>query len=99
MTNADMPKLESLMRKLFPSAYLFSDVDWDNECGHCQHYLDMNNKIECHVCDNGDTDITVTDTHNQNVKYSEVISGDWRAVMDKIISVAEFVGVQSVFYQ
>ena len=43
--------------------------------------------------------ITVTDTHNHNVKYSEIISGDWREIMDKIMSVAEQVGVQSVFYQ
>lgn len=99
MTNADMSKLETLMRTLFPSARMFSDTDWDNNCGYCQHYLDMKNKIECHVCDNGDTDITVTDTHNNSVKYSEVVSGDWREVMDKIISVAESVGVQSVFYQ
>lgn len=99
MTNSDMSKLETLMRTLFPSAHMFSDVVWDNDCGHCQHYLDMNNKIKCHVCDNGDTNITVTNTHNHNVKYSEVVSGDWREVMEKIISIAEHVGVQSVFYQ
>lgn len=100
MTNADMSKLETLMRTLFPYSNLFVNVVWDSESGHCVHYLDRNNRIECIVCNNGDTDITVTDTHNQHViKYSEVISGDWRAVMDKIISVAEQVGVQSVFYQ
>ena len=99
MTNADMSKLETLMRTLFPSAHMFPDVNWDNECGCCQHYLDMKNKIECRVCDNGDTNITVIDIPNHNVKYSEMVSGDWRAVMDKIISVAESVGVKSVFYQ
>ena len=99
MTNADMSKLETLMRTLFPYSNMFLNTEWDSECGHCLHYLDMNNKIECDVCDNGDVNITVTDTTCQNVKYSEVISGDWRAVMDKIISVAESVGVKSVFYQ
>lgn len=99
MTNADMSKLEILMRTLFPYSNMFVNVIWDSESGHCLHYLDRNNKLECTVCDNGDTDITVTDTHCQNVKYSEIISGDWRAVMDKIISVAESVGVQMVFYQ
>lgn len=100
MTNADMSKLETLMRTLFPSARMFLDIGWDNENGHCEYYLDMNNKIECHVCpDNGNMDITVTDANNHNVKYSEVVSGNWREVMDKIISVAEYVGVKSVFYQ
>ena len=89
MINADMSKLETLMRTLFPYSNLFVNVVWDSESGHCLHYLDRNNRIEC----------TVSDTHCQHVKYSEVISGDWRAVMDKIISVAESVGVQSVFYQ
>lgn len=99
MTNADMSKLETLMRTLFPCSNMFLNTEWDSECGHCLHYLDMNNKIECDVCDNGDVNITVIDTTCQNVKYSEIISGDWRAVMDKIISVAESVGVKSVFYQ
>ena len=99
MTNADMSKLETLMRTLFPSAHMFSDVAWDYDCGCYQHYLDMNNKIECTICDNGNVDITVTDTHNHTVKYSEIVSGDWREIMDKIMSVAEHVGVQSVFYQ
>ena len=99
MTNADMSKLETLMRTLFPCSNMFVNTTWDSECGHCLHYLDMKNKIECDVGDNGDVSITVTDTTCQNVKCSEVVSGDWRAVMDKIISVAEYVGVKSVFYQ
>lgn len=99
MTNADMSKLETLMRTLFPCSNMFLNTEWDSECGHCLHYLDMNNKIECDVCDNGNVNITVTDTTCQHVKCSEVVSGDWRAVMDKIISVAESVGVKSIFYQ
>ena len=99
MTNADMSKLETLMRTLFPSAHMFSDVVWDNDCGCFQHYLDMNNKIECNISNNGNVIITLTDTHNRNVKYSVIVSGDWREIMDKIMSVAEHLGVQSVFYQ
>ena len=99
MINADMAKVESLMRTLFPSAHMFSNTVWDDECGHCIHYLDMNNKIECTICDNGDVIITVTDTNNHDVKYSESISGNWREVMNKIISIAEQMDVKSVFYQ
>lgn len=99
MTNADMSKLENLMRTLFPSAHMFSNTVWDDECGYCTHYLDMNNKIECNVCDNGNMSITVTDTNTCDVKYSENVSGDWREVMNRIVSIAEQVGVKSVFYQ
>lgn len=99
MTNADMSKLEPLMRTLFPSAHMFPNTVWDDECGCCIHYLDMNNKIECTVCDNDDMIVTITDTNNHEVKHSESISGDWREVMNRIIGIAEQVGVKSVFYQ
>lgn len=99
MINADMPKLESLMRTLFPSAHMFSNTVWDDECGCCIHYLDMNNKIECQVRDNGDMNIVVTDTNTFEVKHEENVSGDWREVMNKIISIAEQMDVKSVFYQ
>lgn len=99
MINADMPKLESLMRTLFPSAHMFSNTVWDDEEGYCIHYLDVKNKIECNVRDDGSVYITVTDPHTFEVKHEEGISGDWREVMNKIISIAEQVGVKSVFYQ
>lgn len=99
MTKDDMPKLQNLMFKLFPSTRMFCDTTWDFEHGDFTHFLNHELRMECQILDSGEVDVEVVKHASCDTVHECTLSGDWREVMDKIINIAEQVGVQSVFYQ
>lgn len=99
MTNEDMPKLQNLMFKLFPSTRMFCDTEWNFEQGSFTHRLNPNLRMECQIDTDGEVSMQVVNNTSCETVHDCTFYGNWREVMDKIINIAEQVGVQSVFYQ
>lgn len=99
MTKEDMPKLQNIMFKLFPSTRMFCETEWNFEQGAFTHFLDPELRMECQILDNGEVNVEVVKHASCDTVHECTLSGDWREVMDNIVSIAEQVGVQSVFYQ